>query len=82
MRPIAPRIEGAEEITIAEEQHEYMPITAAYVTFPDGVTARVCRWTFTAEERARIAAGEDIYFGTPVGVLLTPHWLRVGFEFE
>jgi hypothetical protein len=79
MRPIAPRIEGADEITIAEEQHEYMTITAAIVHYGDGSTHRVCRWTFTPEERAQIAAGEDIYFGTPATVLLTPHWLTVGF---
>jgi hypothetical protein len=78
VRPIAPRIDGADEITIAEEQEEFMPITAAIVQFSDSVQ-RVCRWTFTPEERARIAAGEDIYFGTPASIQLTPHWLQVGF---
>jgi hypothetical protein len=79
VRPIAPRIDGADEITIAEHQLEYMPITACLVQFSDGDVQRVCRWTFTPEERARIAAGEDIYFGTPASIKLTPHWLKVGF---
>lgn len=80
MRPIAPRIDGADEITIAEEQHEYMPLTAAIVRHDDESVQRVCRWTFTSEERARIAAGEDIYFGTRASIQLTPHWLAVRFE--
>jgi hypothetical protein len=66
---------------IAEEQHEYMPLTAAFVTYSDSdQVVRVCRWTFTAEERARVAAGEDVYFGTPAAIPLMPHWLKVGFE--
>jgi hypothetical protein len=79
MRPIAPRIDGADEITIAEDQHEYMTITAAHVQYADGSVHRVCRWTFTPEERAQIAAGEDLYFGTPAAIQLVPHWLTVGF---
>lgn len=80
MRPIAPRIEGAEEVTIAEGQHEYMTITAALVTYPDGSVHRVCRWTLTPEERERIfLGGDDIYFGTIAGIPLMPHWLKVGF---
>ena len=79
MRPIAPRIDGAVEITIAEDQHEYATITAAIVQHSDGDSTRVCRWTFTPEERAKIAAGEDIYFGTIAGIPLMPHWLSVGF---
>jgi hypothetical protein len=80
MRPVAPRIEGAEEITIAEDQLEYLTIVGAYVTYKDSDrTDLVVRWTFTAEERKRIAAGEDIYFGTVGGGSLNPHWLQVGF---
>lgn len=80
MRPIAPRIDGAEEITIAENQHEYMTITGALVRYEDapGRIDIVTRWTFTPEERRRIANGEDIYLGV-VGVSMVPHWLKVGF---
>ncbi len=78
MRTIAPRIEGAEEFTIAEEQPEYMPVVACLVQFGDGSIVRILRWTFNPEERQRIAAGEDIFFGTPASIQLTPHWLRVG----
>jgi hypothetical protein len=79
MRSIAPRIGGAEEHTYAEDQLEYAPIAGALVQYSDGQMHRVCRWTFTPEERRQIADGEDIYFGTPAGVRLTPHYLQVGF---
>ncbi len=80
MRPVSPDIEGVDEHVIAEEQLEFMPISAAYVTFNDDPQVhRICRWTFTPEERAKIAVGEDIYFGTLADNLLMPHWLRVGF---
>lgn len=62
MRMRAPRLgEQFPEITIAEDQEQYMPITVAPVTFSDGAFGIVSRWTFTPEERARIAAGEDLY---------------------
>jgi hypothetical protein len=78
VRPIAPRIEGAEEYTIAEDQLEFSPIVACHIQYPGGRIDRICRWTFTPEERARIAAGEDIYFGTPASLQLIPHYLTVG----
>ena len=51
MRPIAPRT-GEQEITLAEEQHEYQPITVAIRERPSdqpGVTlvSLVTRWTLT-----------------------------------
>jgi hypothetical protein len=79
MRPVSPRIEGLEEVMVAEEQEEYMPLAAAIQEHTDGTYSRICRWTFTAEERIRVAAGEDIYFGTPASIPLTPHWLKVGY---
>jgi hypothetical protein len=81
MRSIAPRIEGADEFSIAEDQLEFMPVTACLVRFSDNSVSRVLRYTFTSEERAKIAAGEDIYFGTPASQLLQPHWFMVGWEF-
>ncbi|MHB1065708.1 MAG: hypothetical protein ACYC1Z_14675 [Georgenia sp.] len=62
MRMIAPRT-GAPEITVAEEQHEYLPITVALYDHPDGVRTILARFTFTPEERAAVAAGADVYFG-------------------
>ena len=64
-RAVAPRT-GAPEVTVAEEQEQYMPVTVAFHRFADeapGVRHLVTRWTFTPEERARIAAGEDVYVG-------------------
>jgi hypothetical protein len=69
MRPVAPRI-GAPELTLAEEQHDYLPITAAVLQGPHGVEV-VTRWQLTPEDRARLLAGEDLYirlltFGQPM----------------
>ena len=75
MRPIAPRFRDdlpeIREVVIAEDQHEYKPLTGAVVTFDDGSRQVYARWTFTPEERARIAAGEDIYISFPQ--FMAPH---------
>ena len=78
MRPVAPRT-GAPEVTIAEEQEEYMPITAGVYEYGNGTRALLTRWRLDDDERARIAAGEDLYlmlltFGRP----MQPVSLRVG----
>lgn len=81
MRPIAPRLNhpAAEELTVAEEQHEFKTITMATVTHPGGERELFARWTFTPEERAAIAAGGDIYvrfpgYTYPHAVTLRPDW--------
>lgn len=71
MRPISPRLDGYEEIRIAEDQHEYMPLQAAVMRDEGGVTGLITRWRMTAEERAAVAAGADVYvaqltFGAPM----------------
>ena len=78
MRMIAPRT-GAPEVTIAEEQEEYKPVTAALYDYADGTRGILTRWQPSPEERAAILAGEDIYvqqlnFGTP----MTPMIVRCG----
>jgi hypothetical protein len=62
MRAIAPRT-GAPEVTLAEEQEQYFPITAGVYRWNDGSVSLLTRWTFTPEERAAITAGEDVYIG-------------------
>lgn len=67
MRPIAPRLNhpAAEELDVAEEQHEYQQLTMARVLYADASVQMIGRWTFTPTERARIAAGEDVYVSFP-----------------
>jgi hypothetical protein len=78
MRAIAPRT-GAPEVTIAEEQEEYSPITVARYHYPNGTGLLLTRWTFTPEERAQIAAGEDVYIGQlNFGGPMTPLIVRCG----
>lgn len=83
MRPIAPKfredVDCIKEIVIAEDQHEYKSLTGAVVTFGDGARQVYARWTFTPQERSRIAAGEDIYLSfpqcmAPHTVELRPEW--------
>lgn len=75
MRMIAPRT-GAPEITVAEDQPEYLALTAAVYD-----NTLLTRWTFTPEERARIAAGEDLYLGVMTfGRPLQPLSVQVGAE--
>jgi hypothetical protein len=84
MRPVAPKfpeIEQVREVVIAEDQHEYKSLTGAIVTFDDGARQVYARWTFTPEERARIAAGEDVYvsfpnFMAPHTIELRPDWAQ------
>lgn len=77
MRPIRPKL-AAPQITIAEDQHEYLPVTAALVKHPEFPVrpsqqhnAIVIAFRPNDEERAKIAAGSDIYvelltFGGPM----------------
>lgn len=79
MRSIAPRT-GAPEVSVARDQAEYLELTAALYAV-NGADTLLTRWTFTEEERKRIAAGEDIYlslmtFGHP----MQPVWVQVGPE--
>jgi hypothetical protein len=47
-------------VTFAKDQAPYQPLPAVlFVQDPKG--RAITRWTFTLEERALIAAGEDLY---------------------
>lgn len=77
MRCVAPRT-GAPEITVAENQEEYLTVTVA-VHETEGGRSLLTRWRLTDEERQLIAAGEDLYiaqlnFGGP----MTPLQAQVG----
>lgn len=77
MRPIAPRT-GAEELTVAEHQEQYQPVTVALYQDEHGTPMRLLRYTFTAEDRARIATGEDVYVALLGGGPMTPISAQVG----
>lgn len=80
MRMVAPRT-GADEITLAEDQLEYKPLTAAVYRTEEGHVTLLTRWKFTDEERAAIAAGEDLYLGVMTfGGPLQPLMAQVGPE--
>lgn len=82
MDMIAPRT-GAPEITLAEDQLEYKPLTVAVYGNNAGQGPRtlLSRWRFSDEERERIAAGEDLYVGlTTFGRPMQPIRVQVGPE--
>lgn len=77
MRSVAPRT-GAPEVSIAQGQEEYLELTGAV---HHGGEVLVTRWRFSDEDRARVAAGEDLYlahltFGGP----FQPIIVQVGAE--
>lgn len=60
-------------VTYAKDQPEYRPLPVAKLHGPSGRV--VSRWSFTADERARIASGEDLFievmtFGDPLQPIL------------
>ena len=66
-------------VTYAKDQPEYRPLPVARLHGAEGRV--ISRWTLTAEERARIAAGEDLYielltFGRPLQPILPTVGLR------
>lgn len=75
MRMIRPKL-VAPQVTIAEDQEEYLPVTAAFVNHPDYPCDRVrvagekalieangvvIAFRPSDHERAKIASGSDIY---------------------
>ena len=85
-RTVAPRV-GCPEVMLAEEQTEYLTCCVALVTYSDGTTGTMTRWKLDDEERAKIAAGEDIYlalmcFGQPMQpiqmIIGHPDWATDG----
>ena len=77
MRPIAPRT-GAPEVTVAEDQLEFQPLTVAMYDYQDG-RCLLMRWRLDEAERERVAAGEDLYLMIK-GKGIPPVKLQVGAE--
>jgi hypothetical protein len=62
VRPIAPRIDGAEEETVGEDVEGSRPMVMAFSQWPDGTPVRISRWTMTDAERELIYFGKaDVY---------------------
>ena len=74
MGPRAPELGVGIPITYAKDQPQYRPLAVEVVDRDRGFTV-VTRWALTAEERSRVAAGEDVYlavltFGRPLQPLM------------
>lgn len=77
---VAPRT-GAPELTLAEEQEEYLPLTVACYETDRGSPALLSRWRLSDEDRERIAAGEDVYLLVVTGgAPMQPVAVQVGPE--
>lgn len=76
MRPIAPRLEGVEEITYdGNDEQPWKAITFGRTSSEEGTPYVVTRWQPNAEERRQIAAGADLYLWIVGG--LPPHQVTV-----
>lgn len=77
MRTVAPRIAGFPEITVAEDQHEYLSLTATPIEYADGSRAVLTRWRLSPEEVEAIGRGSDIYVEL-LGAQMQPIRITVG----
>lgn len=78
MRPVAPRT-GAPEVSVAEDQPQYLTITMAQYNYPDGSMGILSRWQPSPAERVAIANGEDVYvMQSQFRGVVTPLLARVG----
>jgi hypothetical protein len=84
VRPVAPRVGSLPEVTIAEDQHQFLTLVGAVTTYKNG-SGMLTRWRLTDEERERVVKGEDLYlelltFGKPVQPIIlsigVPNHLR------
>lgn len=60
MHSVQPQVPGYEEHILAREQTEYVQLPAVF-TEVENIPCVVTRWRFTAEERAAIASGADLW---------------------
>lgn len=70
MRMVSPDI-GLPEVTLAQDQHEYIELTASVLHFNDGSQGLLTRWRLSEEEKQRLVDGEDLFvtlltFGQPM----------------
>lgn len=80
MRAVAPRT-GLPEITLAEDQQEFQPITVCLWHDPTGAVGVLTRWRPSPDERERLIRGEDIYIAlTTYGRPMQPLSVQVGPE--
>lgn len=74
-RPVVDRLEH-EEIIYAKDQPQYVPIRILLSKTPEGCA--LSRWTLTPEQRAAVAAGNDIFLEIlTFGVSLAPMRMSV-----
>jgi hypothetical protein len=64
--PVLTTVEVDAEKVVALDQPQFRPLLALRVEFKDGQRFTALRFQFTAEERAAIAAGQDL-------LVLQPH---------
>lgn len=78
MRPIAPRT-GLPEVTLAEDQPEFKPITVALWSDPTGACGCLTRWRPSPEELTALLSGEDVFVAiTTGGHPMQPVHVQVG----
>jgi hypothetical protein len=71
VNPISPSIPGFDEIVLAKDQPQYIPLPAVPYADQHEQIRVLTRWRLTDEERAAIANGVDLWlelmtFGEPL----------------
>lgn len=61
MRPVAPRIHGVDETTLAEDDERYKPITVGIAPLGPGVVQYVTRWRPSKDDIACLMEGADVF---------------------
>lgn len=88
MQPVDPKIGGSEPTPTRTPWIEYQPLPWKEQMVPTTVVMvhngplRIVRWSFTPEERALIAKGDDLYYVTDATVPLPAHRMHVGRTWE
>ena len=71
LSPVLPKSPQIQEITLAKDQPQYIPLPVAYVEYSDGVKSMISCYKLTIGERLRILLSgkvwwEQLTFGHPL----------------
>lgn len=80
MRPIAPRIAGADEVQVGLNGEDFREIVVAIGETENGNPAAVTRWRPDAEERQQLLNGADIFI-IFIGPRMPPMQVHVGWPY-
>jgi hypothetical protein len=60
--PVLPSSPGIQEIVLAKDQPQYIPLPVAHVQYSDGVQSMISRYRLTWKERLHILLSGDVWW--------------------